>query len=125
MVTTQPTQATHTPRAPAAALLASLFLVGCATDAPPPTDRPAQLRRVIDAGESRDPAQIPWLVEQLDHDDPAMRMLTAQALKRITGQTLGYQPYAPRHDRRPALERWQAYALSAPPRTDTLQPTPP
>ncbi len=53
-----------------------------------------------------------------------MRMLAAQALKRLTGQTLGYDPYAPREERRPALDRWRDYARSSASPNQTSKPSP-
>ncbi|MCC7145997.1 MAG: HEAT repeat domain-containing protein [Phycisphaeraceae bacterium] len=58
------------------------------------------------AGNQRDASAIPKLVESLDHDDPAVRMMAILALERITGQRLGYDPYAPEPDRRLAVDRW-------------------
>ncbi len=50
---------------------------------------------------------VPVLVEQLDHDDPAVRMMAIHALERITGERLGYNPYANLVERRPAVEAWE------------------
>ena len=46
------------------------------------------------------------LVEMLDSDDPAERMLAIRALERLTGQTLGYEHAAGEAERREAVERW-------------------
>lgn len=59
---------------------------------------------------AKDRSVIPQLVKDLDSDDAAIRFHSIEALERLTGQTLDYDwTIADRHQRRPALERWQAY----------------
>jgi hypothetical protein len=67
----------------------------------------AKLYAIRKAGESGDRAAVPKLVESLENDDPAVRMMTINALERLTGERLGYNPYAPLHERHEAVERWQ------------------
>lgn len=75
------------------------------------SDNPAaKLYAIRRAGEERDRSKIPKLVEQLDSDDPAVRMLAIGALERITGQRHGYNPYASPQDRRAAVEAWEQAA---------------
>jgi len=76
------------------------------------SDNPATLLYAIqEAGESRDESSIPNLVESLENDDPAVRMMAIVALEEITGQRLGYQPYASSVARAPAVSRWQKMVL--------------
>lgn len=71
------------------------------------SDNPAaKLYAIHDAGRNRDAASIPMLVEQLDSDDPAVRVWTIQALRRITGDDLDYNPYSEAAKRRDAITRW-------------------
>ena len=49
---------------------------------------------------------IPAILEQLDNDDPVVRMMAVQALRRITGTRFGYNPYAPIERLREAIRRW-------------------
>lgn len=91
-------------------LALALAAIGCA---PPASiggfnsDDPAsKLYAIRAAGESRDRSAIPPLVEQLDSDDPAVRVFAINALERITGERLGYNPYADDVGRRAAVERW-------------------
>ena len=51
-------------------------------------------------------ADIPQLVEQLESDDPAVRMMTINALGRLTGQRMGYNPYDSMPDRRESVDKW-------------------
>lgn len=69
-------------------------------------DPASKLYAIRNAGESGDPQYIPELVEQLDDDDPAVRLFAINALERITGQRLGYNPYADEGGRRDAIEAW-------------------
>jgi hypothetical protein len=91
----------------------TLALAACA---PPPAsrgdlqaDNPAsRLYAIHHAGNRGDMTAIPALVESLDHDDPAVRMLAIEALHRITGTRLDYTPYADSPDRRAAADAWAA-----------------
>lgn len=74
-------------------------------DSPDPA---AKLYAIRAAGEAQDQDAIPHLIEQLDCDDAAVRMYAIVALEKITGQRLGYDPYAPAHKRREAVNRWAA-----------------
>ena len=72
------------------------------------SDNPAaKLYAIRRAGEDRDRSKIPKLVEQLDSDDEAVRMMSIQALKHITGEELGYDPFVSPVERRPAVEAWE------------------
>lgn len=72
------------------------------------SDNPATLLYAIqEAGESGDRSKLPRLVESLENDDPAVRMMAMVALENITGERLGYRPYASSVKRAPAVARWQ------------------
>ena len=73
-------------------------------------DPAAKLYAIHRAGDRRDAGAVPDLIEQLDHDDPAVRMLAIGALERITGERHGYDPSAPPAARRAAIEQWTASA---------------
>lgn len=93
--------------------IALAWLVGCAPpiseggfDAAQPAAKLYAIRR---AGAARDTAAVPKLIEQLDSDDPAVRMFAIEALERITGERRGYRPYAPPYERDPAVAGWVAW----------------
>jgi HEAT repeat protein len=76
-------------------------------DSPDPASKLYAIHR---AGQQRDASAIPHLIEQLNNDDPAVRMYAIEALERITGSRLGYSPYASLMDRNEAVLRWaEAY----------------
>lgn len=78
-------------------------------------DPSVRLSAIVDAGRESDQDAVPALVERLDSDDPAERLLAIQALERITGETLGYDHAAPRAKRDEAVERWTARVRAQPP----------
>jgi hypothetical protein len=75
-------------------------------DSPHPT---ASLHAIERAGAERDRTATASLVEQLDSDDPMVRMLALEALLRIEGETHGYWHGDPPHVRRAAIEQWVDY----------------
>jgi len=58
------------------------------------------------SGPDSDPASIARLVEQLDSQDPAARMLAIRALESRTGETKGYIHTDPEWKRQVAIDRW-------------------
>lgn len=61
------------------------------------------------AGESRDTAAVPLLVDRLEDEDEGVRFYAILALERITGQRLGYDYGGSLIERAAAVERWRAY----------------
>lgn len=47
------------------------------------------------------------LVEELNSDDRAVRMMAIHTLEKLTGTRLDFDPYAKRHQREPAMQRWR------------------
>ncbi len=87
-------------------------VVSCAPDgtrrqlyAPSAFDRS---RAAIQSAEARDADAIPLLVNQLEDHDAAVRLFAIQALQRISGETLGFEYYAPPDRRATAVARWRA-----------------
>lgn len=93
-------------------VLLTVLLAGCgpkASDGGFDSDNPAaKLYAIRQAGESKDLSNVPRLVELLDHDDPAVRMMTIKALDRLTGERMGYNPYHSPQARYEAIARWEA-----------------
>lgn len=104
---------------PTLALTAILALGGCSSppsledgfDSPDPA---AKLHAVPKAVAERDAAAFPRLVELLESDDPAVRMLSIRALERLTGQTLGYEHAGTAGARAQAVARWKAWLADQP-----------
>jgi len=97
------------PAAPAA-ILALALLAGCSDPGSAvgfnEKDPAARFRATRQAAQTNDKDSIPALIQRLESDDPAERMLAIHTLNRLTGQTLGYDHAAPRDDRDVAIGRW-------------------
>ncbi len=66
----------------------------------------ARSHAIEQAARTGDLDAVPKIVEQLDADDPAIRMLAIDALHRLTGETYGFHHYDPPHERHAAIQRW-------------------
>jgi len=70
---------------------------------PDPQGRTIALARAAD---SPDDASVPAMINLLNSSDSAQRMLAIRGLERRTGETLGYEHFAPEADRLAAQARW-------------------
>jgi hypothetical protein len=86
--------------------------VGCAPspreggfDSPHPDGK---LYAMQDAVQRRDDSSdtLRRIIEQLDCDDAAVRLVAIESLRALTGQTLGYDVRDPVYIRREAVGRW-------------------
>lgn len=66
------------------------------------------------AGEAKDASAIPLLVERLDDSAGDVRFFAIGALKRITGQTLGYRYHDDAQMRSQAVWRWRDWLRANP-----------
>lgn len=64
---------------------------------------------MIDAAATRDRRAIPGLIGRLDSQDGGERLLAITALRRITGETQGYDHAGPPAEREAAVSRWRAW----------------
>ncbi len=60
------------------------------------------------------PAAWAALLDGLEADDLAVRMHAAESLAGLTGERLGYAPYAPPEQRGPAVQRWKEWQARNP-----------
>lgn len=94
------------------ALAACAGLVGCTAVPKPDFASPepgARNAAIVDAAATGDHGARVQLVQMLDSDDPATRLLAISTLQRLTNQTFGYDYAQPEVKRRPAVERWAAW----------------
>ncbi len=61
------------------------------------------------SNQARADVAIPALIARLDDADPVVRLAAYGELKRRTGQDFGYLAWADAADRRPAVEKYQAW----------------
>ena len=100
-------------------ILAATVAVGCSGYAGPrsivnedPAVKIPEIKTAVNRGDRK---AMPQLVKDLDSDDAAVRFYAVEALRRLTGETLGYDWTADdRHARRPAIARWEAYVAANP-----------
>ena len=100
-------------------LLACATTVGCSGYAGPRSvvnDDPAVKIPAIKSAVARDDrSAMAQLVKDLDSDDAAVRFYAVEGLRRIAGETFGYDWIEDdRHARRPAIERWERYVAAHP-----------
>ena len=57
---------------------------------------------------------IPQLVNDLDNQDPAIRLYVINGLRDLTGQDLGYKYFEDDDQRKPAIDRWRQWLKSQP-----------
>jgi len=70
---------------------------------------------VKEAVENKDPRVASQLVADLDSDDPAVRFYAIEGLRRLTGETFGYQYYQDHDALRPSIEKWRQWLEAHPP----------
>ena len=74
-----------------------------------------RIEAMLVAARNDDASATARLVEQLDSDDPAVRMTAILTLERITGRTMAYRYDAPVDERRRAIERWAEWVEAGQP----------
>ena len=92
-----------------------LALVGLACTAPrsapniADADPTVKIAGIKQASATKDRAALPALVDELDSDDPAVRLFALEALERFAGQRFGYEYYLDEVQRKPSLARWREW----------------
>jgi len=94
-------------------ILIFAVLAGCSLPQSDPgfdsSDPKARSKAAIRAAAAGDERAIPGLISMLDSRDPAVRLIAAEALERITGKTMGYDSSAADIERDAAVDRWAAW----------------
>jgi len=100
--------------AAAAAAAVTVLLAGCTASRPAPDikadDVAVKIAGIRQAQARQDRASLPALVEQLDSDDPAVRMFALGALEKFSGgERFGYEYYLDEEQRKPSLAKWRQW----------------
>jgi hypothetical protein len=93
-------------------LLLWLVVVGCARPEGrglADEDASFKIPAIKTAAEQKDRDAIPFLIDDLNSDDPAVRFYAIEALRRITNQTFDYDYFDDAPDRAPAVQRWREW----------------
>lgn len=95
---------------------AAAALVGCSgttgpqtVENPDPSVKIPLEKKAIDRG---DHSVVPQLIKDLRSDDAAIRMCAIDGLRKLTGQSLGYNFYEDEDAREPATRRWEQWLAS-------------
>jgi hypothetical protein len=94
-------------------LLGLCGLIGCSAPRPAPNiadaDPTVKIAGIRQAVARKDRAALPALVEQLDSDDPAVRLFALGAPERLAGERFGYEYYFDEEQRKPSLAKWREW----------------
>lgn len=71
-----------------------------------------RIMAATEAIETHDTSKVPQLITMLESQDAAQRLVAGEALRRLTGRTMGYDFSAPAGERDEAVSRWRAWYLS-------------
>jgi len=72
-------------------------------------DPAVRLEAIHRAGQIKDRATVPYLIDRLTDSQRDVRFFAAIALRRITGRNMGWKHYAPRAERDKAVKRWRRW----------------
>ncbi len=100
-------------------IILAFVIAGCGPTIRPSFDSAepaARNQALVRAAATNDQNAVPDLVRMLESDDPATRLLAIDALERLTGQRLGYDPADSERKREEAVVRWRAFANDYRPR---------
>jgi hypothetical protein len=88
-------------------------IIGACIGRDPPSITSSDPDRLIPAIETgvaaHDQRIVPYLVKDLESDDPAVRLYSIEGLRRMTGQDFGFVYYADDQQRRDAVKLWKAW----------------
>lgn len=106
-------------------LLGGPVVAGCASGPPPrgmdDPDPAVRIRAIKHEVTRRADADRRKLVEQLEHDDPAVRLAAIEALRALTGETRGFTWYDEPSRQSAAINAWREL-VGLPPVTPTTLP---
>jgi hypothetical protein len=72
-------------------------------------DPAAKIPAIVTSANEKDLSAIRQMVADLESDDPAVRFYAIGGLKRLTGETFGYQYFVDDEQRAAAVEKWKAW----------------
>jgi HEAT repeat protein len=112
------------------ALALALTLAGCSSPKPDLASPLSSLRiqAASEAALNADRTKVSELIDLLQSDDPAVRLVAIRSLEKLTGQTLGYRHFDAEPVRRSAIQSWVDWYQSRTPPTplaDTRLSAPP
>ncbi len=86
-------------------------------------DPSVRIQAVHTAGKTQDPKAVPYLVDRLTDSESDVRFYAIGALKRSTGETMGYNYYEPAAKRAEAVQRWRQWLEAGRPEPSETETT--
>ena len=74
-------------------------------------DPAVRVKAAIEAGDQKDKGATPFLVDRLSDSDDVVRFVSFLALKKITGQTNGYDYRDSEQKREQAIAQWRQWLV--------------
>jgi hypothetical protein len=72
-------------------------------------DPAVRIRAIIHATRAKDAQATPLIVDRLEDEDEAVRLVAIESLKKLTGNEFGYRAFDPPYVRSKAVERWRSW----------------
>lgn len=72
-------------------------------------DPALRIEAIHQAGETKNHKAVPFLIDRLSDSEQEVRMFAIISLEKITSRRMGYEYYAPVHQRTQAIERWRTW----------------
>lgn len=72
-------------------------------------DPAVRIRAIIHASRAKDAKATPLIVDRLEDEDEAVRIVAIESLKQLTSKDFGYRPYDPPYVRSAAVARWRGW----------------
>ena len=86
------------------------------------SDPAARVRGIIRATERSDQRAVSLIVDRLEDEDEAVRLVAITSLKKLTGEDRGYRPFDSLYRRDQAVQRWRAWLAGGTMRSVTTRP---
>ena len=78
-------------------------------------DASEKIPGIVQAVKHKDLPKARHMVKGLSSDDPAVRMFSIGGLRRLTGETFGYNYYDDEEAREPSVKQWQEWLAAQEP----------
>ena len=72
-------------------------------------DPSLRIEAALEAARAGDPKALPYLVDRLEDSEPDVRFFSFQALKELTGKTMGWKYYGRPALRAVAVSKWRQW----------------
>ena len=97
-----------------AGVAGAICVFGCRAPGPGPEslvspDPDQRIRAIVRTAETKNANAVPLLVDRLEDEDEAVRMFAIEAIRRLTGKSMGWRYYEPPTRRAHAVAAWREW----------------